>query len=292
MTNTSKTIVFFGNGPVASESLAYIASHFEVEAVITKPRPIHHRHDAPVEKLANKLGLKVLFASDKNSLDQLIDATIFDSNLGIIIDFGIIVSKKVINKFEFGIINSHFSLLPEWRGADPITYSILSGQKNTGVSLMIIDEGMDTGKLLAQEKVEINIDETSISLTEKLISTSNRMLTQFIPDYLVGNIVPYEQSKSTDPTYSKKITKLHAIIDASKTADELEREVRAYQGWPGSIMTIKDNKIKIKKAHIAKDQQTKLDVCCSDGKYLIIDELIAPSGKTMTAKEFINGYLS
>lgn len=292
MTSTSKTIVFFGNGPVASESLAYIASQFDVEAVITKPRPIHHRHDAPVEKLANKLGLKVLFASDKNSLDQLIDTTTFRSSLGIIIDFGIILSKKVIDKFEIGIVNSHFSLLPEWRGADPITYSVLSGQKITGVSLMTIDEGMDTGDLLAQEKALISDNETSLSLTKKLIDTSNQMLTKFIPDYLDGNLIPFAQSKTIEPSYSHKITKLHAQIDAQKTADTLEREVRAFQGWPGSTMTIKDKIIKIKKAHVGTINQTNIDVRCADGKYLIIDELIAPSGKTMSAQAFINGYLN
>jgi methionyl-tRNA formyltransferase len=292
MTNTSKTIVFFGSGPVAAKSLDYIASNFDVEIVITKSKPLHHKHNAPVEELAKKLGLKILFANDKNSLDQIIDSTIINSRLGIIIDFGIIVSKKVIEKFEYGIINSHFSLLPEWRGADPITYSILSGQKHTGVSLMLIDEGMDTGKLLAQEKVEIENFETSISLTEKLVRKSNQMLTFFIPKYINGSIKPFIQPKDVNPSYSKKLTKQDSIIDQTKSSEQLEREIRAFQGWPGSKFTLKDKEIKIKKAHTSNKKETEIDIFCSDGKYLVIDELIAPSGKTMSSVAFINGYLS
>src|SRR5687768_10593623 len=132
MNKKSEPIVFFGSGPVAAESLRLLAQDFTIEAVITKPRAAHHKGDVPVLTLAESLGLPTETAYDKKSLDKLFETKAFKSRLGVLVDFGIIVSQAVIDYFPFGIVNSHFSLLPEWRGADPITFSILSGQKETG----------------------------------------------------------------------------------------------------------------------------------------------------------------
>src|SRR5690349_4191168 len=136
MKKISEPITFFGSGPVAAESLRLLAQSFTIEAVITKPRPAHHKGSVPVLELAEKLQIPVRTASTKSELDALFDSRPVKSRVAILIDFGIIVSQQVIDYFEYGIINSHFSLLPEWRGADPITFSILSGQPRTGISLM------------------------------------------------------------------------------------------------------------------------------------------------------------
>src|SRR5438045_3687175 len=144
MKKTSKTIAFFGSGPVAADSLIFLAEYFEIEVVVTKPVPAHHKVKAPVEEVARAKNLKLLFANNRSGLDKLIQEKPFKSELGIIVDFGVIVSQKVIDAFKLGIINSHFSLLPRWRGADPITFAILEGDAKTGVSLMLIDEQLDT----------------------------------------------------------------------------------------------------------------------------------------------------
>lgn len=287
--HNKKSIVFFGSGPVASESLDFLVKHFEIEAVITKAKPLHHCHNAPVEELAKKNNLKVLFANNKFELDQIIDSTKFNSIVGIIIDYGVIVSKKTIDSFEFGIVNSHFSLLPQLRGADPITFSLLSGQTKTGVSLMVIDEGMDTGKLITQAEVSIDICDNQKTLTKKLIEKSNSLLLEFIPKYIDNQIELFDQPNLKQPTYSTKLNKANSHLDFNKTAQELDCEIRAYLDWPGSIMNHGDKIIKIKKAHVSDKPETELDKLCSDGKYIIIDELIAPSGKKMTAKAFLNG---
>ncbi len=153
MKKTSETIVFFGSGPVAAASLKALADNFEIEHVITKQAPLHHRGSIPVVETAEDLGLPILFANNRSQLDQAILGLDFKSRVGIIIDYGVIVSRSVIDKFPFGILNSHFSLLPQWRGADPITFSILSGQTETGVSIMLIVEELDEGQLIAQDKV-------------------------------------------------------------------------------------------------------------------------------------------
>ncbi|MCA9342954.1 hypothetical protein KC950_03020, partial [Candidatus Saccharibacteria bacterium] len=169
MKKTSKTVVFFGSGPVAAKSLGFLAKNFDVEAVITKPRPPHHRGSVPVLELAEQLKIKTYTVKNKQELDKLLYSTTFRSKVGVLIDFAIIVTKKSIDAFPLGIVNSHFSLLPEWRGPDPITYSILSGQEYSGTSLMLLAPGVDEGPLLAQSKLEISQTMTTPELTEQLI---------------------------------------------------------------------------------------------------------------------------
>ena len=142
------SIVFFGSGPVAAKSLSLLAENFEIESIITKPATVGEMTAALARTVP------VFAVSNKAELDKLISETSFKSQLAILIDFGIIVSRHVIDAFSHGIINSHFSVLPEWRGADPISFAILSGQAKTGVSLMLLDEGMDTGKILVTKKHE------------------------------------------------------------------------------------------------------------------------------------------
>lgn len=290
MTNISKTIVFFGSGPVAAASLAGIADAFEIEAVVTKAIPPHHKGVAPVEELAKSLGLPLLFASTRQELDELIERHSFTSTTGVIVDYGVIVSQKVINSFPLGIVNSHFSLLPEWRGADPITFSILSGQPKTGVSLMVIEPSLDTGKLITSKVMPISPDDTTPSLTDKLVDLSNRLLREFLPRYMNGEIAPRNQPHPDRATYSRKLTKQDGVLDFSKPAVELEREIRAFTGWPKSRTTLFGHDVIVLKAHVSTKKQTALDIESGDGTFLSIDELISPSGRKMDAKSFLNGY--
>ncbi len=290
MKNSSNTIVFFGSGPVAAASLESISTHFNIEAVITKAVPAHHKGIAPVESLAKELNLPIILASNKQELDELNSNHKFKSRLGIIVDYGVIVSKSVIDNFELGIINSHFSLLPQWRGADPITFSILSGQPKTGVSLMIIDPTLDTGKLITYKSIAIDSDETTPSLTNKLINLSNQLLIEFLPKYISGEVKPKNQPHPDRAVYSRKLTKSDGIIDWHKPAAQIEREVRAYSGWPGSHTKIGNYEIIVTKSHVSATKHSALDIKCGDNNYLSVDELIAPSGRKMNASAFLNGY--
>src|SRR5678815_2818348 len=114
MKKMSEPIVFFGSGPVAAKSLELLAKDFSIEAVITKPRPAHHRGEVPVLDLAAKLQLPIHTVTNKKTLDELIKTNPFSSDIAVLIDFGIIVSQDAIDYFPLGIVNSHFSLLPEW----------------------------------------------------------------------------------------------------------------------------------------------------------------------------------
>jgi len=275
-TTTKISLVFLGTGPVAAESLKHLAQHFNIEAVITKPKPAHHKYDAPVELLAGELNLRVIYAGNKNDLDSVVDSQKFSSPIGVVVDYGVIISAKTIAHFPFGIINSHFSLLPQWRGADPISFSILSGQLETGVSLMVIDEGLDTGKLITQKSVAISPTETTPSLTAKLISVSNQLLAEYLPLYLSGEAALYDQPYPDQATYSRKLTKADGILDFSKPADLLEREIRAYIEWPRSRTILHDKDVIVTKAHVENHE-------------LIIDRLQPAGKREMSLKEFLAG---
>jgi methionyl-tRNA formyltransferase len=303
MNNISKTIVFFGSGPVAAESLKFIAAHFAIEAVVTKSVPVHHKEKAPVETLAASLGLPIVYANTKKELDIIVGEQSFNSQLGIIIDYGVIVSTAVIESFPLGIINSHFSLLPEWRGADPITFSVLSGQEKTGVSLMVIDTGLDTGKLLTRKSLVITPTDTTPTLTEKLIHLSNQLLLEYIPQYQSGDIKPKNQPHPDRATYSRKLQKSDGIIDWSKPAVTIEREIRAYAGWPQSKTILGKIEVIITTSHTVpggSSQPGRIEVIDNPGilmvdtteGYLCIDSLKPIGKKEMPVQAFLRGYRS
>lgn len=286
-----KPLVFFGSGPVGATTLTgLIKKGFEFEAIITKPRLIHHKGPMPVLDFAISHNIPVYTPVNKQSLSDVFHTSSFTSKIGIVVDYGIIISRDVINSFGLGIVNSHFSLLPQWRGADPITFAILSGQDTTGVSLMLIDESLDTGPLLAQQELIISKQATAPSLTKQLIELSNKLLVTTIPKYIDRLIKPYPQNPHIPPSYSRRLVKEDGWVDWNKPSEVLERETRAYLGWPKTVVDMFGKQAVITRARVAKDRSDgALVMKCSSG-WLEIQELIAPSGRTMSGADFIRGY--
>lgn len=290
------SIVFIGSGPVAAESLRQLKSRFDIEAIITKPSTV-------AEMSVAYENIPIHAVSNRQELDDLIISTAFESELAILIDFGIIVSRTVIDTFPLGIINSHFSVLPEWRGADPISFAILSGQLKTGVSLMLLDEGMDTGKIITSKQLVIHEHETTPSLTNRLITLSTELLTSYVPGYISGDIKPRQQPHPDRATYSRKLTKEDGVIDWTKPADVIEREIRAFIEWPKSRTTLGGKDVIITKAHAEPSQPTNskpgdIDIVEQLKEFgivtgtgtLWIDELKPAGKKEMPAKAFLAGY--
>lgn len=293
--SSTDPIIFFGSGPVAAESLRLLKAHQLIAAVVTKPTTER-------EMTAVAGGAPVHTVSTKKELDILIESGVLGSSkLGVLIDFGIIVSRRVIDSFELGIINSHFSVLPELRGADPISFAILSGQKTTGVSLMLIDEGMDTGKILTTKSLVIENDDITPTLTAKLINLSDILLKEYTPRYISGDVKPRTQSHPDRATYSRKLNKEDGIIDWNKSAEVIEREIRAFIEWPKSRTTLGNKDVVITKAHVSPDEtignpgdvvifgKEGLAVTTGSGT-LWIDELKPAGKKEMPAKAFLAGY--
>jgi methionyl-tRNA formyltransferase len=289
---SSKTsIVFLGSGPVAAESLRLLQEDFRIEAVITKPTT--EKEMASVAKDA-----PLFTVSTRLELDVLIEQQMYSSKVGVIIDFGIIVSQKTIDSFERGIINSHFSLLPELRGADPISFAILDGRQKTGVSLMLLVEAMDEGPLLGFGELVLNGSETTPSLTDDLVRLSNSLLTELLDKYIDGSITISDQTG--EPSYTRKLTKSDGSIDWSKAAVILEREIRGYAGWPKSRTTIESIDCVVTGASVLNEKATgepgslfihnkKLAIVC--GENALVIETIKPAGKKeMDSIGFLNGY--
>ena len=286
---TNQPAVFFGSGPVAASCLELLLHHTTVEAVVTKPRPPHHKGQVPVLDIATNHNLRVIEASNKAELETVLKNESFTSQYAVLIDFGIIVSQTIIDIFPLGIINSHFSLLPLLRGADPITWAIANGDVKTGVSLMLIDEGMDTGKLLTSRSLAISPDETTPELTKRLITLSDELLQDYMPRYLSGELQPKSQPHPDRATYSRKLTKADGIIDWNEPAEVIERKIRAFTGWPGSRTTLGSIDAIITRAHVS-NEPAALSKQCGDGKYLVIDTIKPAGKKEMPVQAFLAGY--
>lgn len=302
----SEPVVFFGSGPVAARSLELLTEWAQIEAVITKPKPPHHKEAFPVLETAERHQLPVLEVRNRQELDELMLQRPVKSRLGVLVDFGIIVSQDVIDYFELGIVNSHFSILPEWRGADPITSAILSGQEQTGVSLMLLVAKMDEGPLLAQGIHDIGREETTVGLTEALIELSDGLLETCLQDYVEGIIVPRPQEvvakmmlyRAPQTSYSRKLTKEDGLLDWHMPATQLERQVRAYLSWPKSHTSLANHDVVITKAHTMPGKGTPGTIWRSGkelGIYTIDDifviDMVKPAGKgEMPIASFLAGY--
>lgn len=298
MNKILEPIIFFGSGPVAAESLRLLAGSFNIEYVVTKPQPPHHREPFPVLLAAQELGLPLKTAQHKTELTQLIKNFRFKSRVAVLVDFGIIVEQQVIDAFPLGIINAHFSILPQWRGADPITFSILSGQESTGVSLMLLVKALDEGPLIAYAEHPITKSATTPSLTQELILLSHQLLVTHLPIY-IQNRSTFDQSLTKrDISYSRKLNKSDGLIDWQKPAQQLEREIRAFIEWPKSHAKLAGKDVIVVQATPINAKgipgsvnvtDRELVVYCEEGALQI--NKLKPAGKQeMTGEAFIAGY--
>jgi len=300
MKRISETIIFFGSGPVAAESLRLLTKIATVEAVVTKPRAAHHKGDVPVLSLAEELAIPTYTVSNRAELEKLFSSCDFESRLGILIDFGIIVSDQVINFFPLGIINSHFSILPEWRGPDPITYSILSGQKQTGVSLMLLVRGMDEGPLLGYGEYDLPSDITTPELTDDLIKLSDTLLGSMVEGYCQGDIEPLPQTiTGRKVSYSHKLSKDDGIINWTESATNIERKIRAFFEWPKCHATLGGIDVIVTEAHVVDMKGKPGSLTVSEvnlptvycGTHALVIDKVKPAGKKeMTGQAFLAGY--
>jgi methionyl-tRNA formyltransferase len=304
LTADKPKVVFFGSGPVAAASLAMLLEWCDIEAVITKPQPPHHREKFPVIAVAEQHNLTLHTASNRRELDKLMDTISLSSRVAILIDYGIIVSQKVIDSFERGIINSHFSILPEWRGADPISFSILSGQRQTGVSLMLLVEAMDEGPLIGYGEYDLPPDSTTPELTDYLIKLSDALLQNGVPRHLARDTEGVPQTVTGRvASYSRKLTKADGILDFSKPAIQLEREIRAFIEWPKSRTQLAGKDVIITQAYVPvyefrspgyvvgtafEAPDGNISIACAEG--VLVVEKLKPAGKQeMSAQAFLAG---
>ena len=298
MTKTSKTLLFFGNERLVSglkKTEAPILSGliergYTIRAVISHQEHSNSRNKKPLEvaEIAKANNIPVLLPDKPTDIyDELRS---FQADAAVLVAYGRIIPQKIIDLFPLGIINLHPSLLPKYRGPTPIETPIVNGDKMSGVSIMQLSAGMDDGPVYAQREFPIESDDDKFDVYDKVTAISTDLFFDVLPSILDGSLRPKPQD-DTQATYCNLLKKSDGILDPnSLTALEAERRVRAYLGFPKTKLSIGDQSLIVTKAHVVNVQKTPLDVKFSDGSYLRVDELIAPSGKMMDAAAYLRGY--
>ena len=272
----SPKLVFFGTELFSVPTLeALMAADYAIAAIVTKPDTVRGRGKKKFVHPIKQIGI--------------------DHNIpvaAVLVSYGKIIPKRILSVFEpVGIINIHPSRLPQFRGPSPIEATILSGQKETAVSIMKLDEGMDTGPVYVQEPVTLNGNETKAELSERLASIGAETLIRVLPDILGATILSKPQ-QNTDVSVTSLISKSNGVLDpTTDDATTLERKIRAYQGYPKPHLKLFNTDVIVTSAKVVEDPSSDgLFVQCANQTWLKLLTLVAPSGRTMQGIDFLHGY--
>jgi len=283
---------------------------FEIVAAITMPdKPIGRKQiltPSPVKKWALKNNLKILQPkkiTDSKWIKKFQDLA---PELIIVAAYGQIIPKEILDIPKFGVLNVHPSLLPKYRGASPIQTTILNGDKKAGITIILMDEKMDHGPIISNFQFSIFNKPTYQELSNQLADVGAELLIKTLPDWISGKIKPQEQDDSR-ATFCKIIKKQDGKINWNKSAEEIERQVRALSPWPETYCEITNpkkqitNNLKILNAEIQNkntekkigevflDENNNLCVQTGDG-ILILKQVQLEGKKSMSAKDFLNGH--
>ncbi len=249
--STSPRVVFMGSPAFAVPILEALAAHYPVVGVVTQPdRPAGRGNrltPPPVKVRAQELGLPV-FQPERVSRPEAVERLkAWKPDLIIVAAYGQILKPRVLQIPPYGCINVHASLLPRWRGAAPVAYAIWHGDEETGVTIMLMDEGLDTGPILAQRKTPILPDDTAATLGERLARLGAELLLETLPGYLSGAIQPQPQD-DRQATYAPRLKREDGRLDFAQPAQKLARQVRAFHPWPGTFTFWKGKRLKVLRA--------------------------------------------
>jgi methionyl-tRNA formyltransferase len=298
--------IFMGSPEFALPTLQALDEHYPVVGVVTQPdRPAGRGRTLsppPVKALAVELGLPVIQPNSLREPEALEQLRNWEPELIVVAAFGQILRKEVLDLPPFGSINVHASLLPRWRGAAPIQAAILQGDQETGITIMKMDPGVDTGPILSQRAIPIPGEATVGSLSLELAQLGADLLIETLPGYLHGELKPKPQEGEAN--YAPMIKKADAELDLRRTGEDLERKVRAYNPWPGAFLSWKGGRLKVHRARfLRQDLPGELGsqkpgdltsaeaypaIVTSDG--LLILEEVQPAGKKpMPGEVFLRG---
>ena len=298
-------IVFMGTPDFAVGALeALVEAGHEVVAVVTQPDKPKGRgkemQKTPVKECALKYNIEV-FQPVKIKTPEAVEVLRgYGADLFVVAAFGQILSKEILDMPKFGCVNIHASLLPKYRGAAPIQWAILDGEKETGVTIMQMNEGLDTGDMLTKVIVPIENTDTGESLFDKLAEAGAKLLVETIPQIEAGTVLPQPQDDSLS-TYAKMIKKEMGLIDWKKEAVVLERLVRGMNSWPSAYTHFNGKTLKIWEASIENTKTdkapgtvvevTKYSIKVQTGQDLLVLKQIQLEGKKrMDVAAFLLGY--
>ena len=298
-------VIFMGTPDFSVGTLeALVEAGHEVCLAVTQPDKPKGRGKemqfTPVKEAALKHGIEVYQPRRIREAECVEVLKKYNADIMVVVAFGQILPKEILEMTPYGCVNVHASLLPKYRGAAPIQWSIIEGEAVTGVTTMQMDEGLDTGDMLLKTEVEITAEETGESLHDKLAEAGAALCVETLAGLEAGNITPEKQGE-TPTAYAKMLDKKLGNIDWTKPAVEIERLVRGLNSWP-SAYTHWDNKVvKIWKASVSDKQTdacpgtvTEVDkdgflVQTGEGS-LKVEELQIPGKKRMETSAFLRGY--
>jgi methionyl-tRNA formyltransferase len=295
-------IIFAGTPDFAVPCLqALIDSEHDVVAVYTQPdRPAGRGRKltaSPVKALAVQHDIPVYQPNTLRDPSAQRQLESLAADLLVVVAYGLLLPPAVLQATRLGAINVHASLLPRWRGAAPIQYAILAGDKQSGVTIMQMDEGLDTGAMLAEITCPLDENDTGQTLHDKLAALGPTALLDVIRQLADGTVNPRAQD-DTSATYASKITKQAARIDWHLPAEEIARQVRAFNPWPVAFTEIAGQSIRIYRAHPMPEQKSLaigeiaavtadgIVIACGEG-WLVVTEIQLPGHKPLPVSEVI-----
>ncbi|MFA5339179.1 MAG: methionyl-tRNA formyltransferase [Candidatus Omnitrophota bacterium] len=299
------TIVFFGTSGFAVPSLVKLSKFHDIAAVVTKPDKPSGRSlktaQSPVKIKADSLGIPVTSIDDISAAQALAELKKYKADLFVVISYGKILSGDILSLPKLYPVGLHASLLPEYRGASPISSALLNGEVRTGVTVFKLTGKMDAGEIIMQKEADILDLDNAETLSEKLSNLGANLLVNAV-DSIAERKAQFTKQDESEATFTPKLKKEDGRIDWNKPAQEVRDKVRAYYGWPGAFSRLNGRTIKIWAAEpvglpeqkgLAPGQIAALDgtgmiVACGSG-FLRIKELQAEGGKRMKARDYVLG---
>ncbi len=294
-------IVFVGSPEFAIPSLTSLHNHFQVVGVITQPdRPAgrgRNKRPSAVKTFALQNDLALIQPRMIRDEDAHSQIELWNPDVVVVAAYGQIIPSSLLNIPLHGFVNLHASLLPRWRGAAPVQAAILHGDTTTGITIMQMDPGMDTGPILAQSKVAIDEEETAGELLSRLSHLGAQLIVDTLPSYLAGDIKATTQNHH-EATSAPLIKKEDGMFTPDQSAEYVARQVRAFEPWPGSYFHWDSKIVRVRKAHAiltAEDSigriiqvNDKPAICMREG-VLVLDELQISGKKAMPGTVFLRG---
>lgn len=293
-------IIFMGTPNIAVPALSNILDEgYDIICVYSQPpRPAGRGQRltlSPIHSFAQERSIKVRTPENFQSDDTISALDNLNADIAVVMAYGLILPKPVIEAPSLGCINIHVSLLPRWRGAAPIQRAIMEGDEETGVTIMQMDEGLDTGPILRQDRVRIGQETTTKSLHDELAKTGGRSIVEALADLQRGNIEPLPQSEG-GASYAAKVTRDEGLLDWHLPAVNILRNIRALNPWPGTWFENNGERIRILSAEFIDGKGfpgTILNESCvvACGEGAIRPLMMQRSGRAATnAEAFLRGY--
>ena len=298
-------IVFMGTPDFAVGALeALIGAGHEVTAVVTQPDKPKGRSGtpqmSPVKECALRHGIPVMQPRRIKTPEAVAELKKYQADIYVAAAFGQILSQEILDIPRFGCVCVHASLLPKYRGASPIQHAIINGESSTGVTIMQMDAGIDTGDMLYSIETPIDPDDTCETLHDRLRILGGQAVTEALPMIEAGTLSPVKQQEE-DSCYAPIITKEMGRVDFTREAEEIERLIRGLKPWPSAYTVYHGKQMKLWAAHVEEQggenlepgtvaQVTKQEIKVSTGKGLLcITELQMEGKKRMSAHDFLLG---